>query len=160
MESLGIDFRLFIAQIVNFGIFYVIFSKFIAKPLLKHINKLKHDEQVRLDITNKLREDSQKSDEAREVILKSAKDKQKEIIDQARKYTDEMKAEVLAKAKKQAEDLVQQGNKQVAEERQKAMSELQDYVKEVAKDAVLKTLSEELDEETKNKITKKIISNL
>ena len=46
MENLGIDIKLLIAQLINFGIFFFIIAKFVAKPFTKFLNEERNKDEV------------------------------------------------------------------------------------------------------------------
>jgi len=60
MESLGVDVKLLIAQIVNFLLFFLIFKKFIAKPFSQFLvtEKQKEQERERILLELKQKEDN------------------------------------------------------------------------------------------------------
>jgi len=160
MEALGLDIKLLIAQIVNFVIFYFIFQKFIANPLLAYIKKQKEEEKKRHNLTGELENAKKSLDEEKASMVKTMNAKQKELINESKKYAEELKADLLAKAKKQADELVASGKELLEEERRKAKEELELYVKVAAKNALMKSLTETLDEDTRKKITKEIVNNI
>jgi len=133
MEALGLDIKLLIAQIVNFVIFYFIFKKFIANPLLTYIKKQKEDEKKRHSLTGELENAKKSLDEEKTSMVKTMNAKQKELINESKKYAEELKADLLTKAKKQADDLVASGKELLEEERRKAKEELELYVKVAAR---------------------------
>src|SRR3989344_4575625 len=47
MEGLGIDLKLLIAQIINFGLFFYVFKRFLAKPFVSFIDEEKQKEAER-----------------------------------------------------------------------------------------------------------------
>lgn len=157
MEALGLDIKLLIAQVVNFAIFYFIFRKFVAGPLLAYIKKQKDEEKKRHDLTVEIESAKKSIESEKDAMVKSMNAKQKELVSESKKYAEELKSELLAKAKKQADDLVVSGKEMIDEERRKAKEELEAYVKVAAKNALLKSLSETLDDETRKKITKSIL---
>jgi len=160
MEALGLDIKLLIAQIVNFVIFYFIFKKFIANPLLTYIKKQKEDEKKRHSLTGELENAKKSLDEEKTSMVKTMNAKQKELINESKKYAEELKADLLTKAKKQADDLVASGKELLEEERRKAKEELELYVKVAAKNALMKSLAETLDDDTRKKITKEIVNSI
>ncbi|MFO0704059.1 MAG: hypothetical protein U0525_05040 [Patescibacteria group bacterium] len=160
MEALGLDIKLLIAQIVNFAIFYFIFQKFVAKPLLSYIKKQKEDEKKRHDLSVDLEKARTSIEEEKQSMIKSMNAKQKELIKESKDYAENLKNELVDKAKKQADELVVAGKEMVEEERRKAQIELEKYVKVAAQKALLQSIGENLDEDTKKKITKNIIDTL
>lgn len=67
---------------------------------------------------------------------------------------------MLSKAKKQSEELLESGKEQLNQEKQKAKEELQSYIKTEAKNALMKSLGDNLDPKTSDEITKNIIKNI
>lgn len=160
MEALGLDVKLLIAQIVNFAIFYFIFQRFVAKPLLAHIKKQKEDDKKRTDLSNALESAKKQIDIERDTMIASMNNSQKDLISRAKQYSEELKKELLAKAQKQADELVVSGKQMLEEERRLAKEELQKYVKDYAEKALLKSLSNNLDSDSKSKITQSILNDL
>ncbi len=160
MEALGLDIKLLIAQIVNFAIFYFIFQKFVAKPLLGNIKKQKEDEKKRGDLTISLETAKKHIEHDRKNMIAEMTQKQSELIEQSRQYAENLKSDLLAKAQKQADELVANGKSVIDLERRKALEEVKSYVKDYAQKILLKSLSNNLDVTTKSKITQSILEDI
>jgi F-type H+-transporting ATPase subunit b len=99
MESLGLDIKLLIAQMINFGILLYLLSRFVYKPIMKILDerakeiqegiknsgliekRLKNVEEKEKDILKKAQEKSKKD---RELLMNEAKAEKQRIIDEAR----------------------------------------------------------------------------
>ena len=160
MEAFGIDGKLLIAQIVNFLIFYVIFKKFIAKPLAKYLKKQQEDESKRLSLSQELETAKSKLDVDRKQMLQEVKSEQKQILADAKKYGEKIKADMLAQSQKQAAEIVEAGKLAIEQDRKLAQTELTKYVREVAQIAVQKGLSEYLTDDTRKAITAQVIKHI
>src|SRR3989344_4531891 len=77
MEGLGIDLKLLIAQIINFGLFFYVFKRFLAKPFVSFIDEEKQKEAERetsLQKAKKLEDELlKKEQQAQEKARKVAK---------------------------------------------------------------------------------------
>jgi F0F1-type ATP synthase membrane subunit b/b' len=76
MENLGIDLKLIVAQLVNFGIFFFVFQKFISKPFLAHLKKKQEEESIRENFASKLKS---REEELAAEDAKLAKDRKKAL---------------------------------------------------------------------------------
>lgn len=160
MEALGIDGKLLIAQIVNFGIFYLIFRKFIAKPLATYLKKQQDEEEKRHALTLELESSKTKLDEEKKHMLQEVKAEQKKVLAEAKKYGETIKAEMLAQSQKQSAELVEAGKQAIEQERKSAEKEIAVYVREAAQVAVQKGLASYLSDDTRKAITAQVIKNI
>lgn len=103
MESLGIDIKLIIAQMINFGILLFILTKFVYKPLTKMLDNRKKSIDSALSNSQKIEKELNELEEKKSKMLQealTAAHKEKEdlitvatnektkIIDQAKKMAD------------------------------------------------------------------------
>lgn len=84
MEALGLDAKLLIAQIVNFVIFYFIFQKFVAKPLLEYIKKQKVEEKNQHELSAHLQNAKSIIESEKAEMVKKMNAKQKELINESK----------------------------------------------------------------------------
>ncbi len=159
MEALGIDPKLLIAQILNFGIFYFIFRKFIAGPLLAYLKKQQEEEAQRLKLSTDLQNSHTSMESEKVKMLKEMKEKQKELMTEAKKAADESKAELIAQAQKQSEDIVSAGREMLEIEKKEVQKQLNEQVKQMAKLTIEKGLNEYLTPDAQKEITKHILSS-
>lgn len=159
MEALGIDPKLLIAQIVNFAIFYFIFKKFVAKPLLSYMVKQQDEEQKRQKLSVDLQSAHEAMESEKAKMMTELKAKQKELITEAKKAAEESKSEIVAQAQKQSADIIAAGKDMIESERATVQKELGAYVKQMAQAAVEKGLGDYLTPEAQKEITTRIISS-
>lgn len=160
MEQLGIDFKLLIAQIINFVLFFIIFKKYLASPFTSFLNKERKDEKEREALLVKIK----KEDEDLTVNRSKLKDQMKKEVDililEAKKTAENLKKELIMQARKEAEEIKLKASKQLADERQKLHVEVKEKMAEMSVLIVNKALNEFLDEESKKRITQHILKNL
>lgn len=160
MENLGVDAKLLIAQLLNFGLFYFIFNKFVAKPFLKfiHLEKVKDQERQKELERIKKREE--------ELVLeeKKAKDMMRaeftKIIEKAKREAQKVKEELIAQARKEAHEVEEKAKKQIQEEREEMHTAMKEKIAELSILIVKKGLGEFFTEEMQKEITQNILKNL
>ena len=89
MDKLGIDVKLLIAQLVNFGLFFFIFQKFIAKPFLGLIKSEEKKEKAKHAFEVEMSE--QKEQAEQEEPAGKSKDKDDKVVDAEFKVEDDKK---------------------------------------------------------------------
>lgn len=159
MESLGIDYKLLIAQLINFGVFFIIFKKLIAKPFLQFIQKERKNEEEKekalLEIrTSQERLEKQEKDK-RAQMMTEMDEKTKAI----KKEIAELREEMLQNAKKEASHVIEQGHKQIEEEQVMMVKEMKNRTGELSIFLINNALKEYMDEETRRKITQHILAH-
>src|SRR3989344_9605340 len=117
MESLGIDIKLLIAQLINFGLFLFIFKKYIAKPFSDFLNleikKEKEKERILSELAKKQELVEKKAGKAKEKMKKEYD----VAIQQARQEALVLRNQLVAAAKKEADDIIEKSKRQISEER-------------------------------------------
>src|SRR3990167_11483624 len=123
MENLGLDYKLLIAQVINFGLFFLLFKKFIAKPFLNLIKEeeenakkneqlksklLKQDEEIELK-RNSFKDELNKKEDA---LISTAKERAKavelKIIEDAEEQAKRIKHDALLEVESEKLDLYKQ----------------------------------------------------
>lgn len=160
MESLGIDLKLLIAQVVNFIIVMLLLWKFAYTPVLKMLNDRK--EKIAQGITDS--EEAAKSlakaeDEASKIRQK-AYDDAKEILKNAKEAAESEGKGLVNKATEQADRTVKSAKEEAASLKDKTMSEAKKEISDVIIIALDKIVGKELTAEQKTKLTSKAIAEL
>lgn len=160
MENLGIDPKLMIAQLINFGLFFFIIKKFVAKPFTAFLDDERQKEKEKL----KIQEQMVKQEEAFQVKQKNLEKKMREDLEDALKGAKDqaakIKADMLEEAKAEAMVLKENAKKEMETEKDKMYKELKSKVSELSLLIVNKALMETLDADTKKKVSQKILSSL
>ena len=163
LEKLGIDWRLLIAQLVNFLILVLILYKFLYKPLLKMLDGRKEKIEKGLRDAEQLGVELEKTKELQAAKIQKAKQEARGIIEEADKRAEAAGAETKAKTKAEVEKLIMVAKNQMIEEKSKMMAEIKKEAAElviaVAEKVVGKTIDakaqKNLIEETLQEVNKK-----
>lgn len=157
MESLihafGIEWKLLIAQIINFGILAFILFKLIYKPLLKVLDErtamVKDAEEKSSSIDSKLEEikalEEKVLAEARKTGEKLVKDAELSAVALGKKLSEE--------AHSHAEKIVKEAQAKLQADQSKRDEELKKEIKNIVADAIEATVGKYIDENAKAKLT-------
>jgi len=160
MESLGINIKLLLAQVINFFLFFLIFRKFISKPFSKFLDtEIKNEsEKDRILVELKKKEEAVITLEARmkEKVKKEYDLQMKQVKEEAQK----IKASLAEEAKKTADEIIERGKKQTENERELMYKEMKKKIMEISLALVAKGLSQFLNKNNQKEVTQYILKNL
>lgn len=153
LGQFGIDWKLFVSQLVNFALILIILRLFVYKPLVKILNKRR----------DKIQEGLAKAEEA-SVRLKEvdviAKNKLKEtdekcvaLLSEIDVKKQELEREIIANAKKKEEELMKRAEVATENQKRQMYEKIQSEAAEIIKNAIAKGVSE-----APESIDKKLIS--
>ncbi|OGL68569.1 ATP synthase F0 subunit B [Candidatus Uhrbacteria bacterium RIFCSPLOWO2_01_FULL_47_24] len=158
--NLGIDWRLLIAQLVNFTILLAVLYKFLYKPVLK----LLHDRSQKIEqgIKNAENVEVRLKEVAAlyETKTREARAEAAKILEATKKEADTMKAELAVQAQKEAEKIVSSGRARLTVEKEKIMHEaeheLADLVAQATEHVLGSVLTPEMDRKLIDEAVKKV----
>lgn len=159
MESLGIDLKLLIAQVINFGLFLFIFQRFISKPFLKFLDsEKKKDEEIKKthEKALKQKEELAKKEEELQQTLKREREK---VIEKAKKDAEAIRQQILNEARDEGEKIKQKTLKQIQIEKENIYKQAKEKINELSFYLINTALKDALTEEMRKKITGQILKN-
>lgn len=121
MEKLGVDWRLFIAQVINFLVLFFVLRKFLYKPMVAMLERRRETIEKSLEDAKKISEASAVAAAQKEEIIREARREAGKIIEEAVVRADALKEEKVLLTKKEVEKIIEQGRVQLAEEKQSAL---------------------------------------
>jgi F-type H+-transporting ATPase subunit b len=150
ITTFHIDWKLIVAQLVNFAIVLFVLYKFAYGPMLKLMNER----------TEKIEKGLKNSEEAQQKLLEIAQ-KEKAVLVEARKAAQEIvagaeavaiksKEEILVSAKNQSEKILEDAVKRIETEKNKMLQEVKAQIAGLVISATEKIIGEKVDS-TKDK---------
>lgn len=109
MEQLGIEPSLLLAQIINFSIIVFVLGKLLYKPILDMLEKRRREIAQGLELTEKMREESERMAVKREKLLEAARKETHVILEDGRRQAKEEEKDILDDAHKQADEIIAKG---------------------------------------------------
>lgn len=113
LGNLGIDWKLLIAQIINFGLLLWLLSKFLYKPIVKRIEKDEGELAEARKQKKELDAEIEVFEKRRKEEISGAKLRAREIIKEAEKIGEEIKKETHAKTEKESAAIIEQSKKRL-----------------------------------------------
>jgi len=159
MENLGIDIKLIVAQMVNFGIFYFVFMKFISAPLFKFLKKKKEEIELRDKLAIDLEHRNAQLEKKDKAMDKERKATLIKAIEESKKEALLVKETMIADAKKEADSLIESAKAQIQAERETMQKGMRKQIAEVGIMIVEKALHDYLTPQARKDITKYIIEH-
>lgn len=153
LTQLGIDWRLLLAQVVNFLILLYVLKRFAYKPVLDVLDARKERVENAKRAAQEAERKMEVTQEERERILDDARTQSTEIIAQAEKDAQSRGEHILEEAEKERARITKEGEKAVQEERAKLRHELKAEIGGLVTDAVHKTVADFADERTTKRLT-------
>ncbi len=124
LDKLGIDWRLLIAQLVNFLILVLILYKFLYKPLLKMLEGRREKIEKGLRDAEQLGVELEKTKELQAAEIQKAKQEARVIVEEAEKRAEVAGAETKLKTKAEVEKLISAAKNQIIGEKDKMLGEV------------------------------------
>lgn len=155
LAKLGIDWKLLIAQIINFLILLFVLYKFAYGPILAILEKRQKKIEKGLAEAEEARKKLEESKKRQKEILQKARHEAKEIVEKAHIQAEKMKSEITETAKKQAEKIIQEARKDIEMEKEKTISEIKSEIGELVVAATERVVGEKMDSEKDRELIEK-----
>ncbi len=146
LSKLGIDWKLLLAQIINFTILAVVLMKFLYKPVLATLDR-------RSKMIEKSISDSHEASEKLKNIEKMERERTQEahkqigsMLDKAKQEAEEMKKAIVDEARRASDDMLARTHVQLKEEKARMLAEAKAELSQIVVDAASKILEREYSE--------------
>lgn len=160
MENLGIDYKLLIAQVINFAILFFVFKKFIAAPFIKFLTEEKRKEKEKDRILEELETKHERMLDEETKFRKKMKEEQEKILSETKKSAAELKEEMIKSAKAEADALLTRAKEQTEDEKRKFYQEAKKYVADTSISVIENALKDYLTADAQKKLTDHVLTSL
>lgn len=147
ITKLGIDWKLLLAQIVNFLVLLFVLYRFAYKPILEMLEKRTRKIEKGLKDANEAHRKLEESADMQKEILKKARSEAKEIVEKANLRAEKGKADIAAEAKVQAEKILVDAKRQINQKKDKMFAEVKAEIGQLVVAATEKVVGEKLNAE-------------
>jgi F-type H+-transporting ATPase subunit b len=158
LTNLGIDWKLLIAQIVNFLILLFVLWKFAYGPIVSMLEKRQKKIEQGLKDADESREKLLASVEKEKKILKQARSEAKEIVEKARLQAEKAKLEIAEESKVQAEKIIANAKAEIEREKEKTILEIRSEIGSLVTAAAGKVIDEKIDEKKDRELIEKSLA--
>lgn len=152
IEKLGIDWKLIVAQIINFGIVLFLLYKFAYKPVLTALDKRKNMIEKGVNDAKKSEEMLAEIEALKEKALAAVKEKTAEMMEQAAKDASTMKQEILAESHEEAKKAIDKAKTEIEHQKQLMLKEAKSDIGRMIVAATIKILDKEFTEQDQKRL--------
>jgi F-type H+-transporting ATPase subunit b len=158
--TLGINLKIFIAQLINFTVVLFVLWKWVYGPVVKLLDErsekieksVKHADEIEKRVGELAVE--QKS------VIAEAKSEAAKIMDEARAEADKRRAVLLEKAKADVQSVVTTGKAQLQSEKAQMIVDAREEIASIAVEAAKKILTESVDEAKAQKLAEEVVKEM
>ncbi len=152
LAELGINTPMLIAQVVNFGILFIVLRFAAYKPILKMMDARSNKIKESLEQAERIKQQAAVAEQETAKRIEEANASGQKIVGQAVQAAEEVKRRAVQDAKKEADALLVKAQAEIIQEKEEAISELRKEVADLAVMVAGKAISASLDKETQRKI--------
>jgi F-type H+-transporting ATPase subunit b len=160
LGTFGINWKFFIAQLINFSIVVFIFWKWALTPVAKKLTERTERITIALKDAERIQEEKKEFDEWKAEEMKKVRSEAAEVISKATSEAEAAKAAILAKTKEDQEKMILQAKNQIASDQERSMAEIKGQVADMVTKATEKIIKQKLDGAKDQEIIKQTIKNL
>ncbi|MBX4204641.1 MAG: F0F1 ATP synthase subunit B [Candidatus Doudnabacteria bacterium] len=146
LGTLGIDWKLFLAQLINFGIVLFAFWKWIVKPLGKTLTDRQNRIESGLKNAQYMDDEKKRFEEWKQQEMKKVRTEADHILRLTNDTANKIKQETIVEAQKQATGLVAQAKAMIESEKVQMLAEIKQDVATLVVAASEKILKSKLDQ--------------
>ncbi len=158
LHKLGIDWKLLIAQGVNFLILLYILKRFVYKPMLAFLDERAGKIESGLHNAEAATKRLEEAEKEHKELLAEAQKQARIIVDEALAAAKRRDNEQLEKTKAEVAALLEAGQKNIIEERERALREAKQELGELVVLATEKLAGIKVDAEKDNELIQKSLS--
>lgn len=160
MDALGINLGFFIAQLVNFGIIFLLLAKLVWPRVLKMLDERSERIAKGLEDARAAEEARANAERERDKLLAQARAEAQKVLEEARQRGEEQLKQMLREAQAEAEKVREQARAQAEEERNRILAEARDDIVALALAAAERLVGETLDEKRQKAIVKRFFAGV
>jgi len=160
VDALGINLGFFIAQLVNFGIIFLLLAKLVWPRVLKMLDERSERIAKGLEDARAAEEARANAERERDKLLAQARAEAQKVLEEARQRGEEQLKQMLREAQAEAEKVREQARAQAEEERNRILAEARDDIVALALAAAERLVGETLDEKRQKAILKRFFAGV
>jgi len=147
LSKLGIDFKVMIAQIINFGILIAVLTKLLYKPILHTLDQRRKRIEESLKMAKEIETKSAKVEEEMDHKRNVAKKEAAEIVGDAKSTAEKDRAKILVSAAEESDRVKKAAREQIELDRQAMLDETKKRVGKLALLLVTRSLKQDMGDE-------------
>lgn len=157
IETFHLDIKLFLAQLVNFTIVFLVLYFFALKPLIKIMQERAEKIEKGLSDAREAQKKLIEMEQKEKAVLQNTRLEAQKIIGQAQEVASKNKEEIIFESKNHAQKILAEAQKKIEKEKEKLFQEVKSELGALVVLATEKMLAEKIDKEKDQQLIKKAI---
>ncbi len=125
LSNLGIDWRLFVAQLINFSVLLFVLYRLLYKPLTGFLQKRAKHIQEGLEHAKEADKKLEEAEDLKEQKITEGRQEAQKIIQEAKASAEEQKQKIIQEGENKANHIIEEAKKEAEHEKQKMRRELE-----------------------------------
>lgn len=156
----GLNLKLFIAQLINFGIVLFVLWKWVFKPVSKALTERTNKIEKSLQEAKQISEEKQTFDTWKNAEMGKVRIEAAQIMTQAKSEAESMRQKLIEQTKQEQGKIILQTQAKLEEEKQKAVAEVKLQIADMVVGATEKILRQKLDEKKDKELIKQALQKV
>jgi len=160
IEKLGLDWKLIIAQAVNFFLLLIILQRLAYKPVLKMLKDRTDKIEKSLEQTKQIAEELKNTEEARIIEIKKAKEEAEVIIKNAYETAKKSSQESIENTRIKAQEILEKTKKEIIAEKERSVKEAETEIANISVQIAEKIISSKIDKNQEKELIDDVLSKI
>lgn len=160
IKAFHLDWKILIAQIVNFSIVFFLFYKLAYRPLLAKMNQRTNKIEKGLKDAVQSAKLLEESDKEREERILTAKKEAGEILEKSRLLAEKNRKGLAEKAQMESRKIIEDAKAQIVGEKEKVIGEIRKEIAGLIEASLMKVLQEKSLQENDKALIEKSIGEI
>jgi F-type H+-transporting ATPase subunit b len=156
LSTLGLDWKLLIVQLINFGILIVVLSVLVYRPLLRLIDDRRERIRKSMEDAKNIENTRREIEEFRADQLRKIDQEMGKHLENAKTQAETVRREILGNAEKEAAALLTKAKQQMDDERSRMVRDLQTSLASVVVKTAEKIIARSFTKEDQARLLKDV----
>lgn len=158
--TLGLNAKLFIAQLINFSVILFILWRWVWKPLGGALEARRKKIEESVIKAEQIEKQAEASQAMRQQKLREAAAEAETFLKRSTEAAEKLRTEIVSTAHGEAEKILTKANQAIAGEKQQMLREVRSEVADLIVTATEKILRQKIDDKSDKKIVEEILNNV
>ncbi len=159
-EKLGIDWRMLIAQMINFGILLFILHRYVYRPLIGMLEKREAMIEKSVTDARAIEERLKGAEAGYEEIMTKARVEAAQMLEMVEKTAEQRRSQALEKTKEDVRQIVEQTRSMLAREKEQLLEDVRSDVARLVVSATRGVLADVVTPKISEELAEKVIHNV
>ncbi len=157
ISAFNIDWKLFLAQVLNFAVVFAVLYFFAFKPLVKTMTERSDKIDKSLKDADEIEKRLALTEKEKNEIIAAAKKQANLIVEEADKRGEERRNELIAKAKEDIGQVINAEKEKMLRDKAETLKEIKKEVADLVVLSVEKLLNEKMTSDKDRELIKKLV---